>query len=141
MELWVDDLPLCRGIHRSMELQRNVAVLPWRVGVALAVEHFESADQAAARFAWADDSVDIAALSGDVGIREALAEFRDALLTRFVEDNGLAFLAQRTFLRFRCAQRLREFAAIDDVDCSLRAHHGDLRRGPREVRIGTDVLR
>src|SRR6202012_3316087 len=64
MELWVDDLPLCRGIHRSMELQRDVAVLPRRVGVALAVEHFESADQAAAGFAWANHGVDITALGG-----------------------------------------------------------------------------
>src|SRR5258708_34089067 len=75
-------------------LQWNISVLFGWVRVALSTEHFEGVDETAARFAGADHGIDVAALRGDVGVGEALAELGDTLLARFVEHSGFALLTQ-----------------------------------------------
>ena len=50
------------------------------VGVALVFEGAEGGDDAGASVGGLDDGVDVAALGGDEGIGEALAEFGDFFL-------------------------------------------------------------
>src|SRR5690606_6773290 len=63
-------------------LQRNVPVLPHRIGVALVLQHVERARQAGARLARVDHVVDVAARRGDVGMRQALPVLLDLSLGR-----------------------------------------------------------
>src|SRR4051794_16271579 len=63
-------ISLCRTTS-----QRNIPMLLGRILVALAVEHFEGVDDAAAGVARLDYGVHVAALGGDVRVREEVAEF------------------------------------------------------------------
>src|SRR5919108_4954137 len=61
--------------------QRNVAVLPGRVHVALRPQDGQGRAESRACVARLDDLVHVAALGGDVGIGELLAILPDARLT------------------------------------------------------------
>src|SRR5258708_15378587 len=104
-------------------LQRNVAVLPGRVLVALGLEAGQCGDEFRAGLAGVDDLVDEPARRRDVGIGELLAEFLDARAARGLRVGGLV-----------------DLALVQDVDRPLRPHHRDLRPGPREVHVGANVL-
>src|SRR2546427_651957 len=109
----------------SGDLQRDVAVFFARVGVAFVFEGAQGGDDFRAGLRRGDDGVNVAALGGDVGIGEALAELGDFFLAEFF---ALAF------------GRLIEFALIDDVDGAFRTHDGDFRGGPGKVGVGADVF-
>ena len=95
------------------------------VGVALVFERAQRGDEFRARLGRLDDGVDVAALGGDVGIGEALAELGDF------------FSAQALAVGFGGAV---EFALVDDVDGALGAHDGNFGGGPGEVRVGANVF-
>ena len=95
------------------------------VGVALVFEGAQGGDELGAGLRGLDDGVDVAALGGDVGIGEALAEIVDF------------FAAQLFAVGFGGAV---DFALVDDIDRAFRAHHGDFRGGPGEIDVGADVL-
>src|SRR5205823_5545294 len=78
---------------------------------------------ARAGFAGLNDVIDVASLGGHKGIGETLLELGDLFLAGSVRIGGGG-----------------ELAPIYDVDGSLRSHHGDLRAGPRQVDVGTDVF-
>ena len=109
----------------AQRLQRDIAVFFLGVRVALGFERAQGGDEFRARLRRLDDGVDVAALGGDVGIGEALAELGDF------------FAAQALAIGFG---RALEFALVDDVDRAFGAHHGDFGRGPGEIRVGADVF-
>ena len=74
-------------------------------------------------FMGVDHRVDVATLSGEVRIGQLVFVLGDQPGTH----------------GFRIAA-CREFLAIQDVDCSLGTHHGDLGRGPRQVEVRTEML-
>src|SRR6266404_1188023 len=98
--------------------QRDVAVLPRRVGVALGSENGQRGAQPRARVARLDDLVHVAALGGHVRVRELRAVFADA---RLPEGRGIV--------------RRLELAPVQDVDGALGSHHRDLGRREREVGV------
>ena len=54
--------------------QRNISVLLWRIFIALTIEYLECGDQQPPRVARQDYGIDIATLSGNVGVSELLAK-------------------------------------------------------------------
>src|SRR5437899_8366470 len=102
--------------------QRDVAVLPRRVGVALGSENGQRGAQPRARVARLDDLVHVAALGGHVRVAELLAILADPRLA----EAGIGGRLQLTL--------------VQDVDGALRPHHGDLGGGKREVGVAADVL-
>src|SRR3954452_24463713 len=103
--------------------ERDVAMLLPRIRVALVGEDLEGTDQAGTSLRWFDHFVDVATRRGDVWIREL----------RFVGPDKTCLLHSRII---RGGDRVLE----DDVDRTLRAHHGDLGRRPREVHVAANVL-
>ena len=97
--------------------------LRFGAGLALGQQRLERGDQLRARLVRDDDVVDVAALGRRVGVGEARLVVADQLLP--------PLLGRR---------RLRDVAAVDDVDRALRAHDGDLRARPGEVEVGEHVL-
>ncbi len=77
-----------------------------------------------AGFARLNHIVDETVLGGDEWIRETVLEFFDLLLAHGV---GVG----------RCSN----LAAIDDVDCALGTHHGNLGGGPCEIHVASQVFR
>src|SRR3989441_13158189 len=96
--------------------QRDVAVLPRRVGVALGLENRQRRAQPRARVARLDDLVHVAALGGHVRVGELLAILADARLA----EAGIGGRLQ--------------LALVQDVDGALRPPHGDL--GGRKSGVG-----
>src|SRR5260370_10985467 len=104
-------------------LQRDVSVPPRVAAPFLAQGDPQRTDQLAPRAARLDDVIDVPTLRRDVRVREALRVLGDQLAP----------------VRHR-VRGSRQLAMEDDVDRALRAHHGDLGRGPGDVEIGPDVL-
>src|SRR3989442_10494994 len=95
--------------------QRDVAVLPRRVGVALGLENRQRRAQPRARVARLDDLVHVAALGGHVRVGELLAILADPRLAEAGIGGGLPL------------------TLVQDVDGALRPPHGDLGGGGSEV--------
>src|SRR5262249_7167118 len=95
--------------------QRDVSVFLLGIDVTLRFEGAQGGDDLRAGLGGLDDSVDIAAFGGDVGVRKALAEL------------GNLCLAQELALRLR---RALELAAVNNVDRAFRSHHRDFSSGP-----------
>ncbi len=96
------------------------------IGVFLVFEGAERGDDAGASFGGLDDRVDVAALGGNEGIGKAVAEFGDFFLAK------LFALGFGNFV---------ELALVDDIYGAFRTHDGDLRGGPGEIGIGSNVFR
>src|SRR5690606_39865407 len=94
-----------------------------RVPVPLALQAFESVDETGPGVTRIDDIIEIAAARGDVRMREMLPILLDLRIGR----GGRVF-------------GFRDFPAIEDLDGSLRSHHGDLRRWPCDVEVAANVL-
>jgi hypothetical protein len=110
---------------RSLRIaQRDVAVLAARGRHLLVHGHVQRADQRSARLSRLDHVVDVAALCRVVRIGKLLAVVLDELLGALL---GIL--------------RLGDVALEDDADCTLGAHHGDLRGGPGHVVVSANVLR
>src|SRR6266436_7195493 len=105
--------------------QRDVSVLFFGVGVALGFQGAEGGDDSGAGGGGLDYGVDVAALGGDEGVGEAVAELVDF------------FAAQGFALGFR---NFFQFTFVDDVDGAFGAHHSDFRGGPGEISVGANVL-
>ena len=73
---------------------------------------------------WVDHLVDVASLRRDVRVCEFLIVLGDQLLAAPVGIRGL-----------------RQGLAVENVDCTLRAHHRDLCRWPCEIHICAEMLR
>ena len=104
-------------------LQRDVAVLSGRVGVALVFQERERADEFGSSLCWFDDFVDEASLGGHVRIGKLIFQFKDAR-------------ASRSFL----VLSLIQFSPIKHAHRAFRSHHGNLRRGPGEIDVGANVF-
>src|SRR2546426_3476292 len=102
--------------------QRDVAVLPRRVGVALGLENRQRRAQPRARVARLDDLVHVAALGGHVRVGELLAILADPRLAEAGIGGGL------------------QLTLVQDVDGAPPPHHGDLGGGGREDCGGAGVL-
>src|SRR5205823_563527 len=72
-----------------------------------------------------DDGVDVASFGGDEGIGKAVAEFGDFFLAELFALGFGSFV---------------ELALVDDIYGAFGAHDGDLRGGPGEIRIGSNVF-
>src|SRR5579863_8808018 len=94
-----------------------------RILVPLGLKHFQGLNQLLPRLAWLDHSVHVTALSSDVGVSKAVAEFFYFLLP------GLGTVLGAV-----------EFAFVNNVHGALGAHDGDFGRGPGVVYIRSDVL-
>src|SRR5437660_5252604 len=105
-------------------LERDVPVLPRWDLFPLRPEHPERLDQLGPGIRGFDHVVDEPTLGRDVGIRELLLVPRDQLCSLRLGVGGVL-----------------DLPAEDDVDRTLRAHHRDLRRRPREGHVGPEVLR
>src|SRR5436309_5586744 len=106
-----------------MTSEWNVAVFLWRISLALAVETSERDNQFGARLARSDDLVEKPSRGRDVRICEFFAKFR--YLCGSHARRVVGFL---------------DFVLVQDVDRALRAHHGELGRGPGVIEIGANVL-
>src|SRR5207244_4772144 len=114
-ENFVDCLALGRSLHRRSE--RNVAVLLWRVLVALGFQRGEAVDQLRARLVRPDDLVDEAALRRHVRIGELLAVLRDLRRAR-----------RRDILR-----RI-EFTLVENMERAFAAHARYFGSRPGDIR-------
>ena len=92
-------------------------------GLALVFEHFEGVDDLGPRIGRVYHVVYEATTGGDVGIHEEA----------FVLLNELRPLGLRLVV-------LADLVAVDDVDRTLGAHHGDLPGGPGVVDVSLQVL-
>lgn len=99
--------------YRIAALERDVAVLPRRVGVALVAQHIERGDQSRPALARVDHVVDVAPGRRDVRVGELLAVLRDA---RLRGRSGIV----------RGVDLLPE----EDLDGALGSHDGDLGLRP-----------
>src|SRR5438552_4498024 len=104
--------------------ERDVAMLPGRVLLALVLQDLERADDFRARVLGLDDLVDVAELGGLERIRERAPVLRD-------QPAPLAVGVLRPL----------ELVPEDDVDGALRAHDGDLRGREGEVDVAPEMLR
>src|SRR6202008_780803 len=113
------------------------SVLLWRVLVALRLQHFERLNQLLSRFTRLNDRVEESAVSGNVGVSEAVAK-----LLNFLLAESLAFgqTLRRIVLAGSSVLRRVEFALVDNIDCTFRSHNRDLRARPCVIHIGTNVL-
>ena len=89
----------------------------------LTFQHGKTTDELTAGLLWQNNLVDKAALCGPVGVGELLGIIR-------------LFLCQLSGGVF---SRL-DLSSENDLGSTLCTHHGNLRRWPSEVEIGTDVL-
>src|SRR2546422_6058399 len=106
-------------LFRSCRSQRDIAVLVFRVGVALGFQGAERGDELGAGLRGLDDGVNVAALGSNVGIGEAFPELSDFFLTQaFALSLGGAV----------------ELAFVNDIDRAFRPHHRDFGSGPGEIR-------
>src|SRR5579859_1671570 len=110
----------CRG-----PLERNVAVLLAGIGVLLVFKGTQSRDDTRASFGGFDDRIDVTAFRGDERIGEALAEFLNLLLAKLFAFGFRGFV---------------QVAFIDDVNGAFRAHDGNFRVGPCEIRVRANVF-
>src|ERR1051325_1813556 len=106
------------------ESERDVAMLPGRVLLALVLQHLERADDLRSRLFRLDDLVDVAELGGLERIGERAPVLRD-------QPAPLAVGILRPL----------ELVPEDDVDRALRAHDGDLRGREGEVDVAPEMLR
>src|SRR5579863_3865146 len=103
--------------------ERNVPVLALGPRFALGLQGAQRGDQPRTGLVGDDHVVDVAALGGGVGIREA----------------RLVVVHQR-FAPLLGRGAAGDIAAVDDVDGALGPHHRDLGRRPGEIEVGAEVL-
>src|ERR1700676_2741711 len=92
---------MSRQAEEEVRSERNVAVFFTRVGVALVFQSAQGGDDSGAGFCGLNDGVDVAALGGDKGIGEAVAELGNFFAAEGFAPGFGGFL---------------QFALIDDVD-------------------------
>src|SRR5215813_13867582 len=113
-----------RTRRKSGRLEGNVAMLLWRVLLALVLEDLERPDDFRSRLFWLDDLVDVAELGSLERVGERVPVLGD-------QAASLAVGILRTL----------ELVAEHDVDGALGAHDRDLGGREGEVDVAAEVLR
>src|SRR6266581_1043913 len=113
-----------RTLLNTSYLKWDVSVLLRRILVALRLQGLQRGYERRPCIPRVDDVVDVTSTSGDVGMRELLSVFLD-----------LCFCPRRFVFAFR------DFLAKQNLHGSLRPHHRDLGRRPRDVEVAADVFR
>src|SRR5437867_2274240 len=113
-----------RTLLNTSYLQWDVSVLLRRIFVALRLQCLQRGYERRPCVPRVDDVVDVPSTSGDVGMRKLLSIFLDLC-----------------FCRSRFVFAFGDFLAKQNLHRSLRSHHGDLGRRPRDVEVAADVFR